>query len=219
MKIKRLLSVFIVLLTIRFLSGWAIWIHQTLIFRRHPFAFPVFLFIIVLILIPFIIKWYRWLTNHWFGEKNIESVVLFAIGGLCWILTYWTLPDSTLDIHFHDTYLIMSSVAVCQYISLGFAILSVVYFVFPLISGRNFNLYLSRFHFWGTYIGLNLIVGVWSTDLGLGPRHYYEYVGWDSYDQIQLLNKFIFTVLILFMIAQLLFLYNIILSLFRNSKK
>ena len=218
MKIKRLLSVFIVLLSIRFLPDWVIWIHQTLVFRRHPFAFLVFLFIIVLILIPFIIKWYRWLINHRFAESNRESVVLFAIGGLCWIITYWKLRDSTLDFHFHDTYFIISSVAVCQYISLGFGIFSIIYFVFPQVSRSNLNLNLSRFHFWGSYIGLNVIIASWSTDLALGPRYYYEYAGWNSYDQIQLLDKFIFTVLILFMIAQFLFVFNIVSSLFRKSK-
>jgi cytochrome c oxidase subunit 1 len=218
MKTKRLLSVFIVLLAIHFLPDLLIWTHQTLVFRRHPFAFPVFLFIIVLILIPLIIKWYRWLISHWFAESNSESVVLFTIGGFCWILTYWKLRDSILDFQVHDTYFIMSSVAVCLYISLGFGILSIVYFVFPLITGRNLDLNLSRFHFWGTYISLNVIVGTWSTDLALGPRRYFEYAGWDSYDQIQLLNKFNFTILILFMIAQLLFLFNLVFSLFRKSK-
>ena len=212
------MSVFIVLLVIRFLPVLVIWLPQALVFGRNLIVFPVLLFIIALILIPLFIKWYRWLIGYRFVDDNSEPVLLFALGSLCWLITYWNFHDSSLDSHFHDTYFIISFVSVCRYISLGFGILAIVYFVFPMVSGRNLNLNLSRFHFWCTYMGMNVLIVSWSNDLSPGPRRYFEYAGWNSYAQSQLFDKFILSVTILVIVAQLLFLFNIVASLLRKSK-
>ena len=218
MKFKRLLSVFIVLLALCYLQDLSIWLHHSPVFRRYPFAFPVFLFIILLVSIPFFIRWYKWLTSHSFVENRMEPVVLFALGGLCWLMVNWKMSNSTIDFHYRETYYIMSSTTVWQIVFLVFSIICVFYLVFPLIFKRNLNRDLSRIHFWGTYIGLNVLVGTWSTHNVLGGKRYYEYVGWNVNDQIQFLNKFNFGVLILVVIAQLLFLLNIIFSLLSQKK-
>jgi len=162
MKIKRLLSAFIVLLAIPCLLVLAISMRQSLVSMGHPLLFLMLPFIMALISIPLFILWYRWLIRFGIAENNREPVLLFAFGTVCWIIASWKFPDSTLDFHFHDTYFIVSFVAVCWYITICFAIMGIAYFVFPLLSLKNLNLNLSRFHFWVTYIGVSFLVANWS---------------------------------------------------------
>ena len=217
MKTKGLLSVFLVLLAISFLPDLITWIQHRFVVGLNPFVLPVCLFIILLVSIPFIFKWHKWLIRQSFAENSNEPVLLFAVGGLCWMIVYWTLGDANTELQFHETYYILSSFEVWKYISIAFGVYCMIYFVFPVIFGRDLNLKLSRIHFWITYIGLKFLIETWTNVNVRGPGPNVEYAGWDSYSQFQLLNIFIFTVLILIVTAQLLFLFNIISSLLRKK--
>jgi cytochrome c oxidase subunit I len=218
MKTKGLLSVFIVLLVISFLPDLIFWMHQKSVFGLNPLAVLVLLFIILLVSIPLIIKLYRWLIRQSFAENDKEPVLLFAMGGLCWMIVYWKLGDTTMDFHNGDTMYVVSSFQIWKYISIAFGICCLIYFVFPVIFGRNLNINLARIHFWITYVGLNALVGTIANGAAQGSGRYIEYAGWDSHNQIQFFNIFILTVFILVVIAQLLFLFNIVSSLIRKKE-
>jgi heme/copper-type cytochrome/quinol oxidase subunit 1 len=218
MKTKGLLSVFIVLLAICFLPDLAIWIHQKFVFGLNPFVALVLLFIIILVSIPLIIKLYSGLIRQSLTDNDKEPVLLFALGGLCWMIVYWKLGDATFDFHYGDTMYVLSSFEVWKYISIAFGIYCLIYFVFPVVFGRDLNIKLSRIHFWVTFIGLNILVGARANVFVQSSGRYIEYAGPDSQNQIRYLDTFIFTVLILIVIAQLLLLFNIISSLFRKNK-
>jgi cytochrome c oxidase subunit 1 len=214
MKTKGLLSVFIVLLAICFLPDLAIWIHQRFVFGLNPFVVLALLFIIILVSIPLIIKLYSRLIRQSFADNDKEPVLLFALGGLCWMIVYWKLGDATFDFHYGDTMYVLSSFDVWKYISIAFGIYCLIYFVFPVIFGRDLNIKLSRIHFWVTFIGLNILVGTRASANIPGPGRYIENPGLNSYDQTGYLNKYIFLVVTLVVIAQLLLLFNIISSFF-----
>jgi cytochrome c oxidase subunit I len=205
MKTKGLLSVFLVLLVISFLPDLIIWMQQRFVFGSNAFVIPVVLFIILLVSIPFIIKGYKLFIRQQITENSKEPVLLFAAGGLCWMIVYWKLGDATIDLHYRDTMYVISTFEVWKYISIAFGICCLVYFIFPVIFGRDLNFKLSRIHFWATFIGLNVLWGIRSA-------------GNLAYDQTIYLNSFIFTVIILVLIAQLLFLFNIISSLVRKKE-
>ena len=218
MKTKGLLSVFIVLLAICFFPDLIIWIHQRFVFGLNPFVVLALLFIIILVSIPPVIKLYRRLIHQSFTDNDKEPVLLFALGGLCWMIVYWKLGDATMDFQYRDTYYVVSSFDVWKYISIAFGICCLIYFVYPVIFGRDLNITLCRIHFWITYIGLNILVGTRAAANISGPGGYIENPGLNSGDQTVYLNKFILIIVTLVVIAQLVFLFNIIFSLFRKSK-
>jgi cytochrome c oxidase subunit I len=218
MKTKGLLSVFLVLLAISFLPDLLIWTHEKFVFGLNPLVVAVLIFIIILISIAGIIKLYSWLIRQSFADNDKEPVLLFAMGGLCWMIVYWKLGDATLDFHYRDTMYVVSSFQVWKYISIVFGIFCMIYFVFPVIFGRDLNIKFSRIHFWVTFIGLNVLVGTTAAAYISGPGRYIEDPGLNSYDQTVYLNKYIFVVVTLIVIAQFLFLFNILLSLFSKRK-
>ncbi len=219
MKYKRLLSVFILLLAINFLPGFVIWIPQGFFFNLSSFRRPVFQIIVLLVSLPFLIKWYRWLHRNWFSDHDKEPVILFALAGLCWVMSYIIYGNNTLDIHFHDTYYIITSLVLMFYVLIIFCIFSIFYYLCPVIFKRHLNIKLSRIHFWLTYIGLDLLMGKRNTeDVLFAPRRHVEYSGWTSFNLMLYLDKLVLASLILVVISQFLFLFNIIYSFFNKAK-
>jgi cytochrome c oxidase subunit 1 len=222
MKIKRLLSVFILLLAMCILPHLLIWIHHRLVFGLNPFVGPVVLIIIFLASTPFIIKYYRWLRRQWFERSSNEPFVLFAIGALCLLISCIISGNASVDIHLHDTYYIISYFSIVVLGSFLFGIFCTFYYLFPRIFRRDLNISLSRFHFWITYIGLNLLFSMFSiryTDQIINePRRYVEYSGWASYQHYEYFNRNILITVILVLAAQILFIFNIINSLIKENK-
>jgi cytochrome c oxidase subunit 1 len=197
-----------------------IWIHHRFVFGLNSFVGPVILVIILLILFPFIIRWYRWLNKQWFAKRNSEPIVLFALGGTCLIISCLISGNESVDIHLHDTLYIISYYNLVLCISFVFYIFCFIYYIFPRIFIRSLSIKLSRFHFWITYIGLNSLSGTINTDKFLSePYHYIDNTGWASFNQIKYYNKYVLIVVMLILIAQFIFLVNIFYSLLNKRKK
>lgn len=219
MKIKRLLSVFIFLLAICLLPHLLIWIHHRFVFGLNPFVGPVILIIILLASLPFVIKCYRWLRRQWFVKSDNEPIILFAMGALCLIISFIISGKASMDIHLHDTYYIISYFSIVLFFSFLFGIFCTIYYLFSGIFRRDLNILLSRFHFWITYIGLNLLFSIRYTDLIINePLRYAEYSSWVSYQHFEYFYRYILVTVIFVLVAQLLFIFNIINSLIKETK-
>jgi cytochrome c oxidase subunit I len=219
MKIKGLLGVFIILLAVCLLPHLLIWIRHRLIFGLNPVVELVFLIIILLVSIPFVIKWNRSLSRQWFVKSNNEPIILFAMGVLCLIISCIIFGNASIDIHLHDTYYIISYFSIGLIGSHLFGVFCSFYYLFPRIFRRNLHISLSRFHFWITYIGLNLLFSIGYTDQIINePRRYVEYSGWVSFQDFEYFNRYIVITVICVLVAQLLFIFNIIYSLFNENK-
>ncbi len=219
MKIKGLLSVFVLLLAICFLPHLLNWVWHRLFLGLNHFVGIILLIIILLVSIPLVIKWYRWLSSHWFVNNNDEPIILFAMSVLCLIISCIKFGNSTTDIHFYDTYYIISYFSIVLFCSFLFGIFCFIYYIFRRIFRRNLDRSLSRFHFWITYIGLNVLVSIKHTDQIINePRRYVEYGGWASFQRFHYFNIYIELTVILILVAQLLLIFNIIFSLFKENK-
>ena len=220
MKYKRLLSVFILLLVINFLPSFAIWIPRSTVLNFNPLYKPIWQIIVLLVSLPFIITWFRWLYRNWFSDHDKEPVILFALAGLCWVISYFKYGNGELDFHFHDTYYIITTMSFVLSILGVFCTFCLVYYTWPVILKRHLKIKLSRTHFWITYIGLDLLTGKRNTeDIPFAPRRYIEYQGWASFTLIQNIEKLVLTIFILIVIAQFLFMFNITYSLFNKANK
>ena len=219
MKTKGLLSVFVLLLAVCLLPHLLIWIHHRLVFGLNPFVGLVFLIVILLVSIPFVIKWYRWLSRHRFVRSNNEPIALFAMGIMCLIISYIILGNTSMDIHLHETYYKISYFSIVLFCSFLFGIFCSIYYLFPRIFRRDLNLSLSRFHFWITYIAVNILFNIKYTDQTINePRRYVEYSGWASYQHFEYFNRYIVIIVILVLVAQFLFIFNIIYTLLKENK-
>ena len=100
-----------------------------------------------------------------------------------------------------------------------FVIFGAIYHWYPLMSGRMLDEKMGQFHFWVTFVGAYLIyfpmhylgfVGV--------PRRYYE-IGETSFipDSAATLNAFITVIVLIVGFAQVVFIYNMIVSRFKGK--
>jgi cytochrome c oxidase subunit 1 len=178
----------------------------------------VILIIILLILFLFVFKWISWLNRHWFAKNDSEPIVLFAMGGMCLLISGIIFRTATVDIHLHDTLYIISYYILVLCISFVFGIFCFTYYIFFKIFRRNLSIKLSRLHFWITYIGLNLLLGTRGANRVIwGTYPYIENSGWASYNLIQFYNKYVLVMVILILVAQVLFLLNIISSIINKK--
>jgi cytochrome c oxidase subunit I len=221
MNIKRLLSDFALLLAICLLPHLIIWMHHSFFFGLNPFVGPLILAIVLSILILFIVKWCRWIGKQGYVKDYYEPIILFMMGALCLIITFIIFENTPVDIHLRDTFYVISYSYIVIRISFVYGIFCFIYYIFPRVFSRPLNRKLSRIHFWITYIGLTLLLGTKDNEkLWNEPYHYIDNDRWASYNQILYFSRSVLVVEVaLILIAQLIFLFNIIYSFFNSSKR
>ena len=146
-----------------------------------------------------------------FRNSSFTPALLFGIGSVAWLLTEVAyqiyLGNSAgdirqhgtyVDIQLHDTYYVIGVIAVMRGLAGCFAIFCGIYFLFPKIFGRPLNRAMGRIHFWGSFVASWLII--W-------PR----WMGYQDY------NRFISIAVLLLLLAQLLFIFNLLYSLFARN--
>lgn len=194
------------------------WIKRRLETRINPFVVSAFLLAVLLLLIPVAIRSAKWIKKNWFEDVVYEPAFLFASGLISWNIFLLLSWDSTVDIHFRDTYYIIPIFYIVLAGSLFFGIFCLFYYVIAR-TNHKINIIYSRVHFWISYWSLCYIflrikinTGV-SLPEGFMPRRYVEYQGWTDFSNMQHSNHFFQVIIILFMLAQALFVFNILNSL------
>jgi cytochrome c oxidase subunit 1 len=160
--------------------GYMVWGH-------HMFASGIdyrlrqfFSFASMVIAVPTGIKIWSWLATIWGGSLRFKTPMLFALGFISLFIiggiTGIWLALVPFDVQVHDTYFV---VAHLHYVLFGGSLMSImagIYYWFPKISGRLYNEFFGKVHFWLTFIGMNLtfmpmhLMGM----LGM-PRRIYTY--------------------------------------------
>ena len=200
-----------------------VWAHHMFVSGMSPFLGSVFVLLTLLIAIPSAIKVFNWLTTIWRGSIRFTVPMLFAIGFVSIFisggLTGIWLGNSALDIHLHDTYFVVAHFHLVMGVSAFFGMFAGVYQWFPKMFGRFMNNTLGYIHFFVTFIGAYLIF--WPMHYaGLAgmPRRYYDYTQWATYAPYQKMNEFISIIVVITFFAQLLFVFNFFVSMFRGRK-
>ena len=104
-------------------------------------------------------------------------------------------------------------------VSAFFGMFAGLYHWFPKMFGRFMNNTLGYIHFFVTFIGAYLIFWPMHYEGAAGmPRRYYDYTAWESFKQFDDLNAFISVVVIITFFAQLLFVVNFFVSMFRGRR-
>lgn len=203
--------------------SFIVWGHHMFITGMNPFLGSVFMFTTLIVAVPSAVKTFNYLATLWRGNIRFTPAMLFAIGLVSFFisggLTGIFLGNASLDINLHDTYFVVAHFHLVMGSAAIFGMLCGVYHWFPKMFGRMMNEKLGYLHFWFTFIGAYLVFFPMHF-MGLDgvPRRYYAFTEFAYMDKWLTLNVFITVAAIMASIAQLLFLYNFIVSIFWGKK-
>jgi cytochrome c oxidase subunit 1 len=203
--------------------AFLVWAHHMFVTGMSPFLGSIFVLLTLLIAVPSAVKVFNWLTTIWKGNLRFTVGMLFALGFVSLFisggLTGIFLGNSALDIHLHDTYFVVAHFHIVMGVSAFFGMFAGIYHWFPKMFGRFMNNTLGYIHFFITIIGAYLIFWPMHYEGVAGmPRRYYDFSAWQSFNSFQGLNAFISVVTIIVFFAQILFVVNFFVSIFRGKK-
>ncbi|MFC5475660.1 cytochrome c oxidase subunit I [Paraherbaspirillum soli] len=201
-----------------------VWAHHMFVSGMNPYFGFFFATTTLVIAVPTAIKVYNWLLTLWRGDIHMSVPMLFAlafvstfvIGGLTGLF----LGNVSVDIPLSNTYFVVAHFHMVMGVSPLLVIFGGIYHWYPKITGRMLNETLGRLHFWVTFLGTYAIffpmhyLGI----LGM-PRRYYEFSGYKFIPpSVAPLNTFITIVAIVVAAYQLLFIFNLVWSVFYGKK-
>ena len=196
------------------LLSFIVWMHH--MFTTGGVYLPFFMASTFLIGIPTGVKMFNWMATLYKGSIQFTTAMLFAIGFVMLFLiggiTGVFSAAVPVDFALHDTYFVVGHLHYVLATGAAFGIFAASYFWFPKMFGRFMNEGLGKIHFWSMFIGTNMIF--WpQLMLGLDgmPRRINDYAdnpGWVLMNQIATVGAFIA------MIGAVLFIFNVIHSMF-----
>jgi cytochrome c oxidase subunit 1 len=203
--------------------SFIVWAHHMYVSGMNPYFGFFFATTTLIIAVPTAIKVYNWVLTLWRGNIRLNVPMLFAIGFVFTFvnggLTGLFLGNVTVDLPLSDTYFVVAHFHMVMAVSPILVVFGAIYHWYPKITGKMLNDTIGKWHFWITFIGTYTIYYPMHY-LGFEglPRRYYAY-GDTAFmsDSAQALNAFISVAACIVAVAQILFIWNLIVSL-RNGK-
>ncbi|MEK0440701.1 MAG: cbb3-type cytochrome c oxidase subunit I [Bacteroidota bacterium] len=203
--------------------SFIVWGHHMFITGMNPFLGSVFMILTLIIAVPSAVKAFNYLTTLWRGNLRYTPAMLFSIGLVSFFisggLTGIYLGNAAMDIQLHDSYFVVAHFHLVMGSAAIFGMFAGIYHWFPRMYGRMMNNTLGYFHFWITFISAYLVFFPMHF-MGLAgvPRRYYQFTLVEDFSVWMDVNKLITVSAIVGGFAQLLFLYNFFVSIFRGKK-
>jgi cytochrome c oxidase subunit 1 len=210
------------MIAIAFLST-IVWGHHMFVTGMNPFLGSVFTFTTLLIAIPSAVKAFNYITTLWKGNIQFNTGMLFSIGMVSVFisggLTGLILGDSALDINVHDTMFVVAHFHLVMGVSALLGMFAGVYHWFPKMYGRMMNKTLGYIHFWLTIVAAyGVFFPMHFTGLAGLPRRYFNNTSFPIFDDLLPINKVITIFAILGGLAQLIFLANYFISIYKGKR-
>jgi cytochrome c oxidase subunit I len=214
------------------LLGIMVWGHHMFVAGLNPFAGTAFSVSTIAIAIPASAKVLSWLATVWRSRPRYTAAMLFALGFVSLFITGGLtgpiLAQPILDEYLHNTFFVVAHFHLIMAMAGVFGLFAGTYYWFPLITssrknpgGRMMSEGLGKAHFCATFIGAYAtFLPMHATGLAGQPRQYAQLTGLGPLTPsghllagLIPLNRFITYAAIFLAAAQLLFLWNLILSL------
>ncbi len=199
--------------------SFIVWAHHMYVSGMHPYFGFFFATTTLIIAVPTAIKVYNWVLTLWRGNIRLTTPMLFAIGFVFTFinggLTGLFLGNVTVDLPLSDTYFVVAHFHMVMGVSPILVVFGAIYHWYPKITGKLMDEKLGKLHFWITFIGTYSIYYPmhYLGFLGL-PRRYYAMGGAEFVpESAQALNAGISIAALIVGAAQVIFLYNAIVSL------
>jgi cytochrome c oxidase subunit I len=203
--------------------SFIVWAHHMYVSGMNPYFGFFFATTTLIIAIPTAIKVYNWVLTLWRGDIHLTVPMLFALSFIVTFvnggLTGLFLGNVVVDVPLSDTMFVVAHFHMVMGMAPIFVIFGAIYHWYPKITGRMMNEPLGKVHFWVTFLGAYSIyfpmhyLGL----LGV-PRRYFE-MGEMAFvpQSATTLNGFITTAALIVGFAQMVFLFNLIWSLFKGK--
>jgi cytochrome c oxidase subunit 1 len=203
--------------------SFIVWAHHMYVSGMNPYFGFFFATTTLIIAVPTALKVYNWVLTLWRGNIRLNVPMLFAIGFVFTFinggLTGLFLGNVTVDLPLSDTYFVVAHFHMVMAVSPVLVVFGAIYHWYPKITGRMLDDTLGKVHFWMTFLGTYAIYYPMHY-LGLEgiPRRYFAY-GDTAFmsESAQDLNAAITIAAIIVALAQLFFLYNLVVSYFRGK--
>ncbi len=199
--------------------SFVVWALHMYVSGMHPYFGFFFATTTLIIAVPTAIKVYNWVLTLWRGNIRLTTPMLFAIGFIFTFinggLTGLFLGNVTVDLPLSDTYFVVAHFHMVMGVSPILVLFGALYHWYPKMTGRLMNETLGKWHFWITFVGAYSVYYPmhYLGFLGL-PRRYYAMGNAEFMpESAQSLNAGISVAALILGVAQLIFIYNAIVSL------
>jgi cytochrome c oxidase subunit I len=203
--------------------GFIVWGHHMFQSGMNPTVGTSFMISTMVIAVPSAIKTFNWLGTLWRGSirykpamlNAIAFVSMFVIGGLSGIF----MASTPVDIFIHDTYFIVAHIHYVLFGGSMFAVFGGIHYWFPKMFGRMMSDKLGTLHFVLTFIFFNMTFFPMHI-LGVGGmmRRIYDTTQYAHLTHFQPINVFITLSALGLGLAQLIFIFNFLGSIFWGKK-
>ena len=191
--------------------GWGVWSHHMFSVGLGPIADSVFSATTMLIAVPTGVKIFNWIGTMWGGQLRFTTAMLFAVGfiGMFIIggLSGVTHASPPADLQQTDTYYVVAHIHYVLFGGTMLGLFSGMYYWWPKMTGRKLSETLGKWHFWLTFVGMNLAFFPmhFSGLLGM-PRRIYTYgaeLGVTQLNQVSTVGAFLIGVAVLVFLVNL----------------
>ncbi len=197
--------------------SFIVWAHHMFTVGMPIAGELFFMYTTMLIAVPTGVKVFNWISTMFRGSMTFETpmlfaiafIVLFTIGGLSGLM----LAIAPADFQYHDTYFVVAHFHYVLVPGSVFGIIAGVYYWLPKWCGKMYDEKLGQWHFWLSFIGVNLtFFPMHFVGLAGMPRRIPDYaLQFADFNMLTSLGAFLFGT------TQLLFVY-IIVKTVRNGK-
>ncbi len=203
--------------------SFVVWAHHMYVSGMNPYFGFFFATTTLIIAVPTALKVYNWVLTLWRGDIHLTVPMLFAIGFIVTFvnggLTGLFLGNALVDVPLSGTMFVVAHFHMVMGVAPILVIFGGIYHWYPKVTGRLLNTRLGKLHFWVTFLGAYLVyfpmhyLGL----LGV-PRRYYE-LGDTAFvpPSAATLNEFITIAALTVGAAQMVFLFNLVWSLFKGE--
>jgi cytochrome c oxidase subunit I len=205
------------------LLGFMVWGHHMFMSGMSPYTAFSFSLMTMAIGVPSAIKTFNWLGTIYGGRVRFQSPMLYAIGFVSLFVSGGLsgpfLAQPVLDIPLHDTAFVVGHFHLIMGVAAIFGMFAGTYYWFPKMFGRMMNETWARIHFVITLVGTYCIfMPMHYLGMAGQPRRYSQFTELAYLQHLLPLNRFITYAAIITVLAQFIFLFNLIHSMFWGAK-
>ncbi len=205
------------------LLGLGVWGHHMFQSGMSPYSAIAFSLLTMSIGVPSAIKTFNWIGTLWGARIRFTTAMLYAMGFVSLFVTGGLsglfLAQPSVDIPLHDTSFVVAHFHIIMGVAAIFGMFAATYFWFPKMFGKHLSEGLGRLHFWLTFIGVYAIfMPMHFIGLAGQLRRYPDASAVQYLAPFQPVHTFMSIAAFVTIGAQLIFLFNLIWSLWKGKK-